>query len=302
VDFSKLVRTLKDEGDELFLVRPGISVMLFYDTPVGELGKAIVAVVKDYLAFIAPQVPEKVSTPSGNHKRLTAKNLESTLKSVAALDPGDDFFEFHFGPDQEGGSEYAVHFYGTSLDDKDFPNRTNLLMLEFPPDFLKTKTPGEFVEFVQGIADRKKFQSGIAGYAFQHALTVLREESIEEIAKLAMRYQGFDTSYDDVRDEIKGRVHNVSWLTLLGTAMVKKLGGVEQLRKALPKTGSLVELKYGVLLRAAELPIVGDVNRPGPDLKPLKDVARIVRPLRLETDYLGSDDDLFAEKWLKRLD
>jgi TseV toxin immunity protein TsiV len=302
VDFSKLVQTLKDDGEEYFLVRPGISMMLFYSIPVGGLGKTIAAVVKEYLAFIAPAAPDKISTPSGNYKRLTAKTIDATMTSLLKLDSGDDFFEFHFGPDEDGGSEYAVHFYGTSLDDEDMPNRTNLLMLEFPPNFFDRRSPEEFVDFVAKSADRNKFHSGIAGYAFQHPLTVLREESIEAIAKLALRYRGFDTSYDDVRDDLKGHIHNVSWLNLLGAPMIKALGGVDRLRKQLPKGASILELKHGALVRVAELPIVGDVNKRAPDLKPLQEFARIVKPLRLETDYLGSDDDLFATRWLTRLD
>jgi hypothetical protein len=302
VDFGKLVQTMKDEGEELILARPGISVMLFYDTPVGKLGGTIAAILKDYLAFIAPHSMEKYYGGS-TYKKLTPKVINSTFDELRALEEDDEFLEFHFGPGYDPGLGYAVHFKGSALaDDEDLPNETNLLTLEFPPTFLTTKKPDEFIDFVVRNADRQKFHSGIAGYAFQHPVMVLREEALEAIAKAAMRYRGFDISNDDIRDDLKGHIYSVSWLNLLSSRMVKELGGLDKLRRALPKGGSLVEMKHGVLVRLAPLPIIGDVNQGGADLKPLKDFAKIVKPLRVQVDYLGSDDDLFAEKWLSRFD
>ena len=303
VDFGKLVQKMKDEGEELILARPGISVMLFYDTPVGKLGATIAAILKDYLAFIAPDSMEKYYAQSAMYKKLTPKIINSTFDELRALEEDDEFFEFHFGPGYDPGLGYAVHFKGSALaDDEDLPNETNLLTLEFPPTFLTAKPPDAFIDFVVRNADRHKFHSGIVGYAFQHPVMVLRDEALEAIGKVAMRYRGFDISNDDIRDDLKGHVHNVSWLNLLSSRMVKEVGGLDKLRRALPKGGSLIEMKHGVLVRLAPLPIVGDMNQGGTDLKPLKDFAKIVKPLRIQVDYLGPDDELFAEKWLSRLD
>ena len=303
VDLSRLILTLDDDGDELVLARPGISLMLFYDEPVGRLGPAVAATLQDFLAFIAPYGFDMYYSPSAVYKKMTAKVLDTTLKDLMASEAGDEFFEFHFGPGLGVGSGFAAHFKGSDLADSEFmPAETNLLTLEFPPTVLGIKKPAELFDFVVRAAGRAEFHSGLCGYAFQHPVMVLEDEAHEAIAKAAMRYRGFDISYDDIRDDLKGHVHNVSWLNLLGNSLLGKLGGIDQLRSRLAAGTSLVELKHGALVVTSEYPPVGDVNRRAPDLQPLRDFAKLVKPLRIETDYLGSDDDLFADRWLSRLD
>jgi hypothetical protein len=303
VDFDKLIQTLDDDGEKLVLVRPGVSVSLFYEQPVGRIGPAVADILEDFIAFIAPRKLDQYYAPSAVYKRLTPKVVEATLQGLRAGDEDDEFFEFHFGPGLDTGSGCAIHFKGSELaDEEDFPRETNLLTLEFPPDILEHKSPQEFFGFIVRTADRSPFYYGIAGYAFQHPVMVLGDEAHEAIARLAMRYRGFDISYEDVRDDLRGHVHNVSWITLLGRSLLGSLGGLPELRRQLPTGMPVVELAHGVAIVACEEPPVGDVNHGAADLQPLKPVAKALRSLRLEPEYLGADDDAFAAKWLARLD
>jgi hypothetical protein len=302
MDFAKLTGTLNDEGEELILYRAGISLNLFYDSPLGEIGASAARIIEDYLAFIAPDAIEKYLAQSG-YKKLTRKALTLYLDSLKAAEEGDEFFELHFGPGVEPGPGYSVHFHATGLDEPEvYPDATNLLTLEFPPDILDRKGVQPFIDFLVQCANRHKFHYGIAGYAFQHSVMTLVDEAHEEIAKAAMRYIGFDISYDSIRDDLKGHVHNVSWLNFFGPVLVKKLGGADKFAARLPEGATVTPLKSGLMVQVSPLPPVGDVNRKAPDIAPLKALARIVKPLRIESDYLGSDDDGFAERWLGRLD
>jgi hypothetical protein len=303
VDFSGLILTLDDEGNELVLARPGLSLMLYYSVPIGRLGPAIAATLQDFLAFIAPHAFDMYYAPGAVYKKMSAKVLDTTLKGLLATEEGDEFFEFHFGPGLEIGSGYAAHFKGSNLEDSEYtPNETNLLMLEFPPTIFDLKSPAEIFDFVVRTADRIEFNSGLCGYAFQHPVMVLDSEAHEAIAKVAMRYRGFDISYDDIRDDLKDRVCNVSWINLLGKPLVNRLGGLNKLRGQLAAGTSLVEVEHGALVITSERPPLGDVNRRAPDLQPLKDFAKVTKPLRVKVDYLGSDDESFAGRWLSRLD
>ena len=304
MDFSKLIQTLDDDGQELILFRPGISLNLFYDSPLGKIGPSLAAIIEDYFKFIAPDTVEKYPSGSGSYKKLTPKYLTTHLDALKAAEEGDEFFELHLGPGVGPGVGYSVHLKATGLDDEDtYPDETNLLTLEFPPEILDTKGVQAVVDFMVACANRHKFYYGIAGYAFQHSVLALMAEAEEEIAKLSLRYLGFDISYADIRDKLKGHIHNVSWLNFIGSSLLKKLGGSAKLQGQLTEGATLTELKHGVMVRVSATPPVGDVNRKAPDIKPLKAFAKLLKPLRIETDYLGSDsDDDFAQNWLTRLD
>lgn len=302
MDFQKLVGTLKDDGEEFILYRPGISFNLFYDSPLGDIGPSVAKIIEDYIAFIAPDTIEKYLAQS-DYKKLSAKVLSRHLDALKAAEEGDEFYELHLGPGVDPGVGYSIHLKATALAEPDiYPDQTNLLTLEFPPDVLDKKGVQPFIDFLVGCANRHKFHYGIAGYAFQHSVMTLVEEAQEKIAKASLRYIGFDISYAHIRDDLKGYIHNVSWLNFFGPTLLKKLGGTAKLQGQLPDGASLTALKSGAMVRVAELPPVGDMNKKAPDIKPLRALAKLTKPLRIETDYLGSDDDDFAERWLTRLD
>ncbi len=65
---------------------------------------------------------------------------------------------------------------------------------------------------------------------------------------------------------------------------------------------SVLEVGSGVMIRAADAPIFGDVNYGAKDAAVLKDLAAMTRELRISIDNLGPDDPEFAERWLSRFD
>jgi hypothetical protein len=302
MDFSKLICKLKDDGEEWILYRPGISFDLFYDSPLGEIGRSLALIIEDYLTFIAPDSIEKYLGASG-YKKLSKKTITTYLGDLNAAEAGDEFYELHLGSGVEPGPGYAVHLKASGLADRDtYPFETNRLTLEFPPDILDKKGVEPLVEFLIGCANRHPFYYGIAGYAFQHSVMTMVDHAQERIAKAAMRYLAFDISYGDIRYELDGHIHNVSWMNFLGSTILDKLGGAKKVQALLPGGAVLTPLQDGAVVRVAPLPPVGDVNKGASDLLPLKAFAKIAKPLRIETDYLGSDDDDFAERWLRRLD
>ena len=62
------------------------------------------------------------------------------------------------------------------------------------------------------------------------------------------------------------------------------------------------ELPTGVMIKAADSPIVGDVNRNATDALPLHTLSTLTKPLRLQVANLGPDDPDFAARWLGRFD
>jgi hypothetical protein len=80
------------------------------------------------------------------------------------------------------------------------------------------------------------------------------------------------------------------------------LGGIDKIQKNLHDAINISELGSGVIIRATEAPIIGDVNRGATDTIALQRLSEITRKMRVETLKLGPDDPDFAQRWLSRFD
>jgi hypothetical protein len=103
-----------------------------------------------------------------------------------------------------------------------------------------------------------------------------------------------------VRDQLRDHIFTAHWLNYLNDNLAEKIGGYKAIAKVL-EGARVKKLPAGVLIRGAELPPVGDVNRGAADLGCLPDVARALKPLRAEISAFG-DPHFDAGQWLGRLD
>jgi len=303
MDFEMLVRKKATRSAEWVIVRPGISLCLFYAEPLASLATHIAGILEAYLSFVPPNSIQTYLATDGNWKTLSKGTLTSTLKALRSMKRTSEFWEVHFGQEPAGNvGSYGAHFVGSNLANAVWPLETNLLLLEFPHDFLQQVRSEDFLKFVQNVGSICPFDSGLTGYAFKHLLRTFRRETFEAISQMAMRYIGFDISYDLIRERSRGSVYNVSWLTLLGSHLLERAGGGDAIRKSLPKGASLLDVGSGVLIRAAELPPVGDVNRGADDIEPLRALAKLTQKVRVKVENLGSHDPHFAQRWLNRFE
>lgn len=119
---------------------------------------------------------------------------------------------------------------------------------------------------------------------------------------MAMRFIGFDVYNDTILLKARGRVCNISWLTLFGKQITAKLVGPSEIRKNLADVMNILEVGSGIMIRAANMPIIGDVNRSATDVVILRRLSEITQSLRLEVPNLGPDDPDFAQRWPSRFD
>jgi hypothetical protein len=72
-----------------------------------------------------------------------------------------------------------------------------------------------------------------------------------------------------------------NWLTLLGNNNVEALGGVKSIRDKLTPEMALLPFDGGILVRASEMPALGN-----PDMSGIPEgyftIARIIKPIRFE--------------------
>lgn len=289
-------------GAEYTYVRAGLTLCLFYSRPAATIGPAIADVFEAYKNFIPEGALQSYLSQDGTWKKTTTRTFNTVL---AKLRPPKPFpiMDFYFGQEPLASvGNYGAYYKADALADDFFPHNSNVLYLEFPAHVSDFTTIDQFLAFVVKVAQIGEFDSGFCGHAFNHLHMTFLREAFLAIGKMAMRYIGFDVNYDYIRRYARGHVCNLSWLNLFGGAITAKLGGVEKIRKDLPKSMKIMELGSGVLIRAAEAPIVGDVNRGAADAFPLRKLAELTRPLRVEIQNLGPENPEFAQRWLARFD
>ncbi|WP_457331031.1 type VI immunity family protein [Rhizobacter sp. P5_C2] len=198
--------------------------------------------------------------------------------------------------------EYGFHFFGTDLSSFDVsPREACSCMFEFPLSMLNVEHRERFESFVAEICDAESFESGYAGYAFEHLTRSWRDQALAWIAQKAPRFLGFDISYDSFSAVARRRVVNVSWITLLGHPLIKELGGEAQIRSQLSPEIRLRSLATGLVIVTGDVPPIGDVSRGAQDLQLPKEVAALTRPVRAALQ-IGFGSQAFRRYWPNRLD
>lgn len=190
-----------------------------------------------------------------------------------------------------------------------FKLSSNYIRFILPPEFIETKCQA-FVNFVISACNILPFTSGHGGYVIEC------NEYFSRVAQgiaypVAMRYQGVDISTMSpgpwaVRAE---RIKNIAWLTLVGSTLLEKAGGLDSLQEKASNRLTVSETVHGALVRAGDQPILGDVNR-HEDLSAFIDAYRLLGPLQagIEDHFApfklkGRDDWIEAtNRWLFRFD
>jgi hypothetical protein len=299
---SDLAFVVDTADGEYMIVRPGFSICFIYADTADEIGLDVARILEEYLEFIPDGALQTYLSDSGSWKKATHRTFNSVFANL--LDVGEgNYSEFHFGQEPAGNvGDYGAHFKAGPLDDELFDKEANILHLEFPMEFAALPAAERLAEFFARIVRIRAPDSGYCGYAFKHLFMTFANEALEFIARKAMRYTGFDVPEDAVRFWARGRVYNVSWLTVLGPGILAKLGGKDKLRQQGASELAMFDVGEALVMRAAELPIVGDVNRGAADVKGLRKLAEITKPVRIELEMLGPSELDLATRWPNRFD
>ena len=283
------------------VVKAGISLSLYYSRPMHVLAKHIEEIVNMYILFIPSGVIQSILSTSGVWRPFTRQSLAGRLRKMSA--DGVDYRSIHLSSGAPGNvGDYGFHFFGSRFSNPDTsPRETCLLTMKFPPLIATSTSAQEFIQFVLRIAKVEPFDSGHAGYAFNHLFETWRDQALPWIAQKAPRFLGFDINYDLFRRAARGRLVTASWITMIGTSMVEVLGGADALRNALPPEVQALSANGGIVLVEGQWPPVGDVNRGASDLALLRAVANLTKPLRVRSE-IGFGSESFRSGWLDRFD
>jgi hypothetical protein len=149
--------------------------------------------------------------------------------------------------------------------------------------------------FLRGFAERLSreipFLSGYAGFFLQgRPHSPLETRSLDRIFALAMRYWGCEVvDVELTAAQMKKGYKCVNWLTLVGERFRSKFP--LQIRQARAVAYDSSESPFGVLLQAAERPLLGDRNRMA-NMDGYARIAAALLPIQIK-----EHQEFFGERW-----
>lgn len=300
-----------EDGD--YYAATGITLTLMYAQRMGEMLPVFKHMVERFTQYIAPQQLDsyKKSHVWRDYKSSQINRLLNVFTSdaengeelVLAKLEGSGHFQY-FG-------EYGLRLKGRK-DEVDSPFRHTdvcAAYFELPIDVVERVGRDKLLQFVQEVANLAPFAHGMCGYTFKYFHRTGDSDIDEWMGNRGLRFFGVHPFRNSWEYYCRKHLPNVNWLTLLGTEMVAQLGGTQAMRSQLTPQVGLRELAHGVLLQAGDAPVLGDINALAPDIGPLREVARLTRPLLLPRDrqcnsvlnYLF-DETEDGERWLDRFE
>ena len=300
-DLKGIERAIKAFGKDVLVVRPGLSLFLYSDQPLIEFGSGVAQLIERYVETV-PQGALDAYLGTKGYKSLTKRVLNQQFATLRSVPPEYEFLETYYkdGVDPSCGT-YGVRLQASRLDDPDKPLETNLLAFDWPASAPGDASPLEQIIDLARMALRTvRVVSGNAGFTFLHPQT-FPSEARRFIQSMMTRYLGFDPNYERSRYYMRDRAPSAHWANLLGEGLLKRIGGIEQLQRHLPRSVDISVLEGGAIIRATDQPPIGDANRGAADLGHVPDVAHALRSVRFEISGFGGEQ-VDAAAWLARFD
>lgn len=297
LDQFLVVRHFETYGQDYVVCRPVLALNFYFAHGTTDIGPAIAGAIEAYMAFIPKNCLLSYKQSNGEDGELTSRTVNRDLKKLRSPDAELMEIRYHSGLPANIG-EYGVLLITDDMD-PELPQVANLLRFEFPTDLAQESRLEEFIEFVVSLAQKLSFQSATAGYAIGY-LGAFDYHAYQLLPGILMRYIAMDPSYDGSYLDMRNATPDAHWVTLLSDELLSPLGGRESLSKALPDS-DIREFPSGVLVRAAAVPPLGDVNRGANDLGRLPDLARFMQPTRVKIEHMFSDN-FDPARWLARFD
>jgi hypothetical protein len=289
------------EGDHPAV--PALCSFFYFRDYVHEVAGELADGLERYLGLVGLGTLKSYAAKSGDWKPMTQRQLNRDVKQLR--DFPKDHEAIHIRYDAGEGGEpggFGVHI-SANIRDEIFPNKAGLLRVDLPPQWLENHEVEEVIDFVSGTCQMPHVESAQVGLTFKTTPGSLGDAKAEILHKLP-RYFGFSPCDFSLRNEMLGHTLTAHWLNYIDDDLAASVGGPRTIVKALPEC-DVRKLAKGVLIRGAKVPPIGDINQKAPDLGRLPEVARLLKPTRLDigATYLAHEGpDFNAAKWIGRLD
>ena len=311
----KDLRIEDEDGD--YYAATGITLSFMYSQRMQTMVDVFRQMVEVFSDYIRPL--ELDSKCRDEWTDYTPKQLKRLLNRFAAASKdGDEMVLAKLAADSpfQYFGEFGLRIIGSSHDE-DSPFRdtdVSAVYFELPMHEVQRVGRQKLLGLVRSIAALAPFQHGMCGYSFKYFHREGSDRIHHWMGDKGLRYFAIHPFMNKYEYSCRHQLPNVNWVTLLGQEMTDKLGGIAAMRKALSEGLEVETLPHGTMLVAGETPPLGDRNALALDLGPLREVAKLTRPVSMEVldrqelvhilSYIfeGEDEEARIERWLNRFD
>jgi hypothetical protein len=293
---------VKDKRGSL-VVKDSLVAAFFCKRPYPDLAKAFGQVFELWYAK-TPDEAKKWALIGAHADEYKAFDPKKVSQVRAEFDPARaktrNICGVELGGPIQVNSDYHFSFTGVrDLNDR----RSNSVEVRFPSREADPDHVEDYVAFVRKIAEVLPYDSGYASLALTYGGQSMQDAFAQSAAKWAFRHPGLDMPDNSATAAgIRQKVRGAYWLTFVGPAPLKELGGSAALRKALPKEIEIEPVGAGVMVRVGTVPEPGDVNKRD-KLPRLRALAKVLEPVtQLNDTFLNAmfvDPDEIG-RWLRR--
>ena len=300
----------KDRKTGAVYLREAITVAFFLPPPIHESVDGLRKAFELYLNTIPPGALTW-SCVGASAESWSRVSKTTFARCLAQLEPAPakarrvTAFKLTDGDVGAEAPGYGVIVVGSPGGEPRLPDEQNLIQMTFPFEVVDVGAADTFVGFCRQVAELLPYVSGYAAPGLQWAM-LYEGEAMQEARPLAIRHPGYDVEHNEMtRLRLGKRVRGARWLTFLGKEIAGELGGYAGLRGALSNAIAVEPLGSGVMIRAGELPEIGDVNK-GIGVPLLREVAAVIEPVTVFNDlglfgnFADRDQDYF-DRWERRL-
>lgn len=305
---------LRDERRRKIRSRVGVLVSLYFERG-WERSKhsAVLQCLEEYIAIPGNNLNSYQLNDENFLRRWDGSGTPQKYKYSDSIGVREDLYYFmceSFREERDDPSLWLFMAFGQSANNIRRP--LSGLKAHFAPSFLY-EDPDRFVDLIKRWAGRLDASHGSCG------LGVLSNPGAELMDDAycypwLMQYPGLE--YDAMgtyfseswKDGAYKRPRSSNWLTILGADNVAALGGREAIEGRLTPGMQLLPCGQGVLIRASELPTLGDAANGGIP-EGYRTIARIIKPIRFEGYQFGVIKEPIPVKgpevtlqWLRRFD
>lgn len=290
------------------LVREAVVLTFFWRRPFKDVADPLVSIFQRWLSIV-PRDVLQWATIGANADTASAVRANSIDRCLDQLDRTKaakrDVSGFSIFGEEDGNPRYRFDLTADRNPADEDETIASYVEMRFASDVVDGAGVETFVAFAEQCARNLPFDSGYASRALCRSDTGSPSKSGRIIAGLALRHLAFDIPVNEsTRFDVGDRCRGAYWLTFLGPALVKELGGRRALATVLGEEVSVSSLGDGLMLRAGKKPERGDVNRKK-DLPELRTLARALEPVTffgdstIENEIFDEDDDK-RERWERR--
>lgn len=280
--------------------RDGIVLSFFIPRDHPQVAPAIWRAIQTYRHAIPPLSLNWYTSDDGDMVPLDDQGWEHNRREVLECPGGRPRTVELLESPSEAGS-YQVEYYGRRMDDVFDEAPATTVSFTFPTEYLLERGAAHLRTLALELAYELPFSFGYASFAIVAPQGYWDAEAREALDALCTRYLGLDLSHVRKTSQVIGtHARGASWLTFLGQPLLGQLGGIEELRRAIPFPDvSFLPLEgERLLITLGEWPDAIDTEKSG--IPPqYRGLAHQLKPFL----YNERDDEplKYIHRWLLRL-